>query len=134
MDEQWEREARAGAEEQLRSLPREERERKLGPLRRHVLDRHPGIPPEEIVIEGLGLEEFLEEVWVRGLMQIQANARAKFHEHVADEEFVRWIRDEFDRLYPEHPDGVPEDVIIEAVLERTRRERPQAWSTPKKSP
>jgi hypothetical protein len=45
-------------------------------------------------------------------------------EDEGDEERNRWVLEEADRLSPQYPEGIPEDVLAEAYHARIRRERP----------
>ncbi len=62
--------------------------------------------------------------------ELVAHFEARASEHIGGPDMLRWANEEFLRLYQEHPDGVPEDLLVKAVSARMRRERPEAFRLP----
>jgi hypothetical protein len=85
-----------------------------------------GIPPEEVVTD-----ELMEEVVLTVLEHVLGAFHGHFEEFVTREEQDRIFREEFERLAQEEPVGrVREDALLEAVIERTRREYPPVFKNP----
>lgn len=122
MDEKMRRQE---AQEYLRWLPEEDRARMLREVERELLDANPGTSPSEIRVEGLGLAALSEEVLVRGLARLFADFHARISEHVAAEDLRRWLYEEMRRLQSDYPEGVPEDVLVDAVVKRMEQEHSQ---------
>ena len=47
---------------------------------------------------------------------------ARASEHIVEEDLVLWAYEEAERLYQEHPDGIPGGLLVKAVTARARRE------------
>jgi hypothetical protein len=117
------REARELAEKQWREMPEERREVWRGMARDWLLQkkaRELGVPPDEFTPP----EELVEDIALGMLEGINADTLANISEHVTQEEVRRWATQERERLAAEYPEGVPDDVLAAAVVERMARERP----------
>jgi hypothetical protein len=87
--------------------------------------REQGVPAEEAVTP-----ELVEEAAIGVIELVQAEVASVREEHITDEDMERWMNEAFERLYPQYrPDGVPENVVAEAVSARMMRERAafQLW-------
>jgi hypothetical protein len=114
------------ARNRLREMPEEERARVLRPVEQVVLDRNPDTPPEEIRVEGLGLDALVEEIYVRRLARLFGDFDALRSEHVTPEDIEPWMAEESSRLRSDYPGGsVPEDALVDTVYARMMQERPQ---------
>jgi hypothetical protein len=123
MDESKDREDRELAEQQWRALSAEDRESLREAARRAIAESHDlhRAPYEEVA-----LPEVVDEIVIKMLTRMHAEWRARIEEHTTDEDFARWIVEESNHLSPDYPDGAPEDVLVDAIMDRARRERPEA--------
>jgi hypothetical protein len=120
--EERKREARKLAEKQWREMTEELREVLRGVARSWLAKeaRAVGVPPDEFAPR----EELVEDIALSELEGINANAIANISEHVVPEDVWQWAAQERKRLAADYPEGVPDDVLAAAILERMDRERP----------
>ncbi len=117
MDKSKDREDRELAEQQWRELPAEARELFRDAARR-VMAENPELlsaPYEEVA-----LPEVVDEIWIRWLTRMQAEARARVEEHTTGEDVTRWMLEAINLL----PDDAPEDVVMDTAMKQMRRDRP----------
>jgi hypothetical protein len=85
-----------------------------------------GIPPEEVVTD-----ELMEEEALMAVERVIGGCLGRFEEFVTREARQRIFYEEFERLEQERPDRrVPEDALLEAVIERVRGEYPHVFKIP----
>jgi hypothetical protein len=120
MDESKDREDRELAEQQWRELPAEARELFREAARRVMAER-----PELLraPYEEVALPEVVDEIWIRWLTRMQAEARARVEEHITDEDVTRLMIEAWNLL----PDDASEDMAMDTYMELVRRERPEVW-------
>jgi len=125
MDKSKDGEDREFAVQQWRELPAEDRESMREAMRRAIAEN-----PElrRAPYEEVALPEVVDELWIRWLTRMQAEARARVEEHTTDEDVTGWMLGAINLL----PDDAPEDVVMDTFLELVRRERPEVMRSPGK--
>jgi hypothetical protein len=118
MGQSKDREDRELAEQQWRELPAEDREL-LREAARRAIAENPELlraPYEEVA-----LPEVVDEIWIKWLTRMQAEARARVEEHATDKDVTRWMLEAINLL----PDDAPEDTVMDTFMDLVRRERPE---------
>ena len=118
MDKRKDREDRELAEQRWRELPAEEREL-LREVVRHTIAENPELcraPYEEVA-----LPEVVDEIVIKMITLMQAEASARVEEHTTDEDVTRWMLEAINLL----PDDAPEDMVMDKFMDLVRRERPE---------
>ena len=106
------------AEQRWRELSAEDRE-SLRKAVRHTLAENPGLcgaPYEEIA-----LPEVVDEIVIKMITRMQAEASARVEEHTTDEDLSQWMFEAWNLL----PDDAPEDVVMDTFMDLVHRERPE---------
>jgi hypothetical protein len=85
-------------------------------------------------LESFGVDdpppELVEEIALKCCQRMLEDTGARMKEFLTDELLGHYCPEEMRRLEPRYPDGVPEDVLTEAVLQRARADFPEAFEPP----